>query len=293
MKSFQTSVTLLALMGGVHATEFYSQESYSWTDISTQTPVDLFGTYAAPSDDGTINMTAPVWYVYPQTVFKVNTGEQYIRLHHYLFNDVLSNQIVELKFAYTTGSGIVVDPVNILAEDAAECTMIQNTQDTRFWVQSARDGYYRCSTFSAGCTPDDATDWTDDASGSDTDWTIPIIDEDKDNPFCTASSTDGITCQEIKCIHERAFDTGNDDDFSLYAIKATDSAAAVDDSITIRGGRGTFGVNTLDEAGTAADSSTASYTSTISDVTITVVAGAQYLASASLAIATAASMFLQ
>ena len=65
--------------------------------------------------------------------------------------------------------------------------MIRNTQDTRFWVQSSKDGYYVCSNPGAACDgTTDISDFTEDASGSDVDWTHPTLDDDPKDPFCTA-----------------------------------------------------------------------------------------------------------
>ena len=97
--------------------------------------------------------------------------------------------------------------------------MINNSQDTRFWTQTAADGHFQCDDLT--CATPNAT-WNDDTSPSDTDWECPIIDDDPYDKFCTAHANgDGdatvYACSAIKCIMERKFDTTYTDDFRFLA----------------------------------------------------------------------------
>ena len=72
----------------------------------------------------------------------------------------------------------VVDPVELIYRDGMSCMLQNNSQDTRFWTQTVKDGYYACADY--GCTT--INTWQDDASPSDVDWTAPIEDDDPYDP---------------------------------------------------------------------------------------------------------------
>ena len=156
-----------------------------------------------------------------KSLFREDDGCQYLRIQHDLTADIPADKLVEFLFKFQATRDEVIDPVNRIYKDAAICQMIQNSQDTRFWTQTAKDGYYVCSSTDCNSV---AETWQDDTSPSDLDWTIPIEDDDPSAPFCTPHSTDSATyaCEAIKCIHERKFDTGYTDDFRFRPEKAAD-----------------------------------------------------------------------
>ena len=133
--------------------------------------------------------------------------------------DIASNQIVSFELKFSTND-IKIDPINYLNYDAVRCYMINNSQDTRFWTQTAYDGYYVCE--DAACVTPGVT-WEDDSSPSDIDWKTPIIDDDYNDKFCTPHTTDSATyaCEDIKCVIERKFDTGYLDDFRFQPVEGT------------------------------------------------------------------------
>ena len=121
-----------------------------------------------------------------ESYYNEDDGEQYFRLTTvYSDTEIASDDIVEIEFNFQTNDQIT-DPVANVYKDAAKCSMIINSQDTRFWTQTASDGHYKCT--DQRCSTVDAT-WQDDTSPSDTDWRAPIIDDDPYDKFCTKTST--------------------------------------------------------------------------------------------------------
>ena len=131
-----------------------------------------------------------VWDMCVKSVFKEDDGEIYLRIMHKLTADITSAQIVTFQFAFTSASDPYFDRKNNLAQDVARCYAYRNSQDTRFWVQTASDGTFKCS--DEICSAPN-TDWNDDTSPSDVDWTNPIVDEDNNNRFCTPHATNSAT----------------------------------------------------------------------------------------------------
>ena len=133
--------------------------------------------------------------------------------------------------------------------------MINNSQDTRFWTQTAADGHFKCDDLT--CATPNST-WNDDTSPSDTDWTCPIIDDDPYDKFCTAhANADGesetFACSAIKCIMERKFDTTYTDDFRFLADTVTSATGLFAVAI----GNLRLGINPVDSTGEAADTGNA------------------------------------
>lgn len=133
----------------------------------------------------------------------------------------------------------VIDPVELIYRDGMSCMLQNNSQDTRFWTQTVKDGYFNCADYTCGTI----NTWQDDSSPSDVDWTAPIEDDDPYDPFCVkdfnSASTDydyaymeaTYQCSKIKCIVERKFDTGYTDDFRIQVV--ADAVSPVTDTLTI------------------------------------------------------------
>ena len=133
----------------------------------------------------------------------------------------------------------VIDPVELIYRDGMSCMLQNNSQDTRFWTQTVKDGYFNCADYTCGTI----NTWQDDSSPSDVDWTAPIEDDEPYDPFCvnefvsTSSDYDydymmaTYQCSKIKCIVERKFDTGYTDDFRIQVV--ADAVSPVTDTLTI------------------------------------------------------------
>ena len=182
------------------------------------------------TDDKTFTVGSDTIAVVPKSIFKEDEGESYIRLEFTLTKDIEADKVVEILLIFTTGNDNVVDPVELIYQDAVSCMLQQNSQDTRFWTQTVKDGYYNCNDYT--CSAPSGV-WNDDSSPSDVDWTAPIEDDDPYAPFCTPHSTDSATyaCEQIKCIVERKFDTGYTDDFRFIVnnMDTTDTSDDVND----------------------------------------------------------------
>ena len=75
-------------------------------------------------------------------------------------------------------------------EDVAICQVSISTLDERFWTQKVTDGSTTCDDIT--CDADIVTDFSIsipvDTGESQQDWEVPILDDDKDDPFCTRST---------------------------------------------------------------------------------------------------------
>ena len=123
-----------------------------------------------------------------------------------------------------------------MAEDFAKCAVSINSSDDRFWTVTSTDGYYQCT--DAGCSSLAAaqTDTTNNwKSGSDY-----ILDDDPDNPFCTAATNTDFKCSAIKCFQRREMDTEDAQDFQFYPKSP---AGTGDDVLYIAQGRAMVGIN--------------------------------------------------
>ena len=173
--------------------------------------------------------------------------------------------------------------MNILEKDSVKCYMIQNSQDTRFWIQYAADGYNVCPDLT--CTTTN-TDWNDDATPSNADWIIPTVDEEPLSPFCTTTSS-SFACTSIMCKQDRKFDTGYTDDVIITAT----GTPALTDTLTVPSGAAQYGINAKDETGTAAAAG-ASYIASDVELTMSIVNSASSLTLATLSAAILASLSL-
>lgn len=113
-----------------------------------------------------------------------------------------------------------MDAKNNLIEDSGTCEAKINAADTRFFVQTPYDKYWKCA--SVGCNGSGTTtagqlvfrgaissslDYTQ-AVDPMNDWQCPLLDNDPNKPFCTSvplgdSMFGYYKCIKIKCVHQR------------------------------------------------------------------------------------------
>lgn len=118
-----------------------------------------------------------------------------------------------------------MDPKNNLVEDSGTCELKLNPADTRFFVQTPYDKYWKCA--SVGCnggyTPAASYMWRSAVSGGTdyvqavdpvNDWQCPLIDQNPNKPYCTPVPLGDAMfgyykCKQIKCVHQRKLITGD------------------------------------------------------------------------------------
>ena len=122
--------------------------------------------------------------MYVQSAYDEDTGKEWLQIEHQLTADIKKTDSVEFEISFTSEGDPWTDRVNLIAEDSAKCTVSINTADNRFWTPTSTDGYYQCTTNACAGTLTAQTDTTNDwKSGTDF-----IVDDDPDNPFCTAAT---------------------------------------------------------------------------------------------------------
>jgi hypothetical protein len=108
-----------------------------------------------------------------------------------------------------------MDPKNNLIEDSGSCELKLNPADTRFFIQTPYDKYWKCA--SVGCSSASNAFWrTAISSSADytqsvdpiNDWQCPVTDNDPNAPFCTPVPLGDAMfgyykCKQVKCIHQR------------------------------------------------------------------------------------------
>ena len=204
MKGFALSVASFAALSNANVND-------ENTIIRSQTQ-DKVTTDFTISSAGDLKVT-------PEAIFKEDEGESYLRITFELTKNIEADKVVEILMIYSTQNQSPINPVDLIYYDAVSCMLQQNSQDTRFWTQTVKDGYYNCADFA--CNP--YTDvWNDDSSPSDVDWTAPIEDDDPYDRFCTTTDSSYV-CTSIKCIVERKFDTGYTDDFKFIVGDSNDA----------------------------------------------------------------------
>jgi len=71
--------------------------------------------------DGSINGNTLT--VTPEAIFKEDEGESYIRITFELAMNISADKVVEFLMIFTTENDAVIDPVNLIYEDAVSCMM--------------------------------------------------------------------------------------------------------------------------------------------------------------------------
>ena len=233
------------------------------------------------------------WKIKPTSAYDLDAGVEYFRLEHRLVAPIAATDKVSFELAYTIES----DPwtnKEVIAEDAVVCTLVQSTQDTRFWTQSNEDKSYSCTSAAESCVPKAVTNADIIAaadSGTGADWTNPLADDDEANPYCTPG-TGAYACSAIKCIVQRPMKTTDTYDFQ-FRKDMTDNT--LEDKMIIKPGRALLGINQSDcstycaymEANlfTPDDGNGAGNDATGNTITIPIKGGASQLVSAASALA--------
>ena len=122
------------------------------------------------------------WTIYVESIYDTDTGYEWLRITHDLTANILATDTVAFELAFRSTNDPFIDKKNLIAEDSAICEMSQSTTDTRFWAMEAKDYFYQCQNSIACDTISEEPAATVEAQN--TDWEIPILDDDKDNPFC-------------------------------------------------------------------------------------------------------------
>ena len=187
------------------------------------------------------------WEMTSETLHYLDEGIEYLRLTHELTAPIRATDQITFEVAFTSSTDPWINKEKI-AEDISICKMVQNTQKTQFWTQTAEDKYNACTTkpSSTSCilyaieqnTTDNGT-FTANSDGANLDWKIPLADDAESNPYCTPYSTaaSDFACKKIKCITQRRLDTKDAYDFS-FAPTATVPAKMI-----IKPSRALLGMN--------------------------------------------------
>ena len=276
MKTFYSFASTLAL------TALASEDVglWRWSDTDTTTILE--------TTKGTHTF---VWKMYTKTGFEEDTGKEYFRIEHELVDDVKSTDQVTFEIAYTMKNDPWTNKM-IMSEDGVICKVVQSTQNTLLWDQTAEDIYYKCTNaqncYHQAIKADTELyeQGSDDSTGAN--WTIPLADDDTDNPYCTAptDSTSQYACSKLKCITQRELVTGDDFDFDFLPTDAS-----TNDEMYIFPGRALLGINELDCSTKCTYLPNNLYnTGGLTKLTVKVRTGAQTLLTGLLGAVTAASL---
>lgn len=148
-----------------------------------------------------------------------DSGYEWIRVTHTLVENVAADDTLTFRLNFQSSTDDWVDPKNIMIEDVGECVMTISASDTRFWDQTPKDKYVKCSAQNCANSAISANDgWMTGeftiSADSQEDWYCPVADDDKDAPFCTPLvygdtyyGDDLYVCKAMKCIHQRMKET--------------------------------------------------------------------------------------
>ena len=126
-----------------------------------------------------------VWKMYSMTVYDEDSGKESIRLRHYFEGPITADQEIRFEVVFRSESDPFTDR-KVMESDSGTCSMIENKVDTRFWTQSAGDGYYKCDGETCGTLAAPSYPTPDKFQADTTiDWVNPVLDDDENNPFCT------------------------------------------------------------------------------------------------------------
>lgn len=162
-------------------------------------------------------------------------------MEHELTADIKATDEVTFEVAFTSGSDKWTNKM-VMSDDGVICKVVQNTQNTLLWDQTAEDIYYKCTDATTcihkAISPTTAFEQgADDSTGAD--WTNPLEDDDEDEPYCTAHTDTDFACSKIKCITQRLMTTDDELDFQF----APTTTPAFVDSMIISPGRALLGIN--------------------------------------------------
>ena len=214
-----------------------------------KTKVDTIEMFTLAAAENSIKWTIDV-----ETVYDEDSGIESLRVTHNYVGPLRATEEIRFELVYRTKSDPFTDR-KIMEADSGVCKMKRSVTDTRFWTTTTEDQYYKCeaeicATASpafvyAFPTPDKAvTDTTNN-------WTVPILDNNPDAPFCTPYSPSELAaspylyqfaCKQIKCIYQRPLVTKPIDplDFQFYDVSAV---GAKTDELILPAQRSSIAIN--------------------------------------------------
>ena len=96
------------------------------------------------------------------------------------------------------------------------CSLTVDSSDARFWQATITDGYYTCNNDAdpSNLCKDSGDEYYQETQEASSDWSVPQADDNPADPWCTTDAVVGeavkpYACTQIRCIVERAFDTGD------------------------------------------------------------------------------------
>lgn len=138
-------------------------------------------------------------------MFESDTGYRWLRITHYLKANIAHGDVVTFDLAFMTKNDPWTDPKNDMIEDSARCTLLQDSNDDRFWSTTVADYYNQCDTANCSLSTLTTAVWRSGTytSSADTtnDWVVGITDDDPNDRFCTPVSpvtTDGTDYSEAQ-----------------------------------------------------------------------------------------------
>ena len=174
-----------------------------------------------------------------QSVFDNDTGFEWIEIEHVLIDSIKETDLISFELAFTSELDPYTDRINKIAMDSGLCNLAINSADTRFWLQTTTDQYYKCTDQACNtAVPTSTTDTTNDWKAG-TNWEV---DDDEDNPFCTPhTDTATFKCSQIKCKYRRKMDTEDAQDFQFYP--SNEAGTLTEDKMLIGQGWARLGIN--------------------------------------------------
>ena len=137
MKSFVIA-TLLAGLAAATGTDYFKGDVIiNTSDLATDYTYLLWDreTDVVGTEDNYI------WKINTQTMFESDTGYRWLRITHYLKANIAHGDVVTFDLAFMTKNDPWTDPKNDMIEDSARCTLLQDSNDDRFWSTTVADYY--------------------------------------------------------------------------------------------------------------------------------------------------------
>ena len=186
---------------------FHDENGLPIQNMQTSTSQTITGStirFSTDTDEQAVWDKTFTWKIKSETTFNEDTGDQRIRLTHTLTADILYTDEITFRVGFTT-TGDAANVGKLINKDVAECKLLNNTQQPKFWSQTTFDKHMLIA---AAADSEPTTDLTNN-------WSIPVSDNDAFKPFCTPpdSAASPFACKEIKCVHARALDTSDFFDF--------------------------------------------------------------------------------
>ncbi len=171
------------------------------------------------------------WEMLMSTVYDEDSGVESIRIKHTYEGPLKANQEIRFELVFYSSSDPFIDRKQFIEADSAVCKMTRSTTDTRFWILTTQDLYYKCDTETCGTAavpafPDPSKVQTDVTNN----WTTPIKDDNPDDLMCVPYTPAEIAkdpylgqfaCKQISCTYQRPLITKDAQDFNFYAVSTS------------------------------------------------------------------------